>query len=105
MKEPPFNDPDRRVGDASGHDHDRRHDSGSLLILGQKFTDFVERYDRDMGASNEWRRTVEIQIKGNSELLAEIAPSYVRGKWIIGIILIGSIGLGVSTFWAHFTWH
>jgi hypothetical protein len=81
-------------------DYQRKSDL-ELTSLSQKFADFVERYDRDCGASGEWRRTVEMMLKEHGAMLSDITPAYTRGKWIAGIIAIGSIGIAVKTFWSH----
>ncbi len=75
-----------------------------LAVLAKEFHDFVERYDRDMGASQEWRRTTEKVLKEQSDILTEISPAYNRGKWVVGLVMIGSIGLAIKSFWSHLTW-
>lgn len=84
--------------------HTRQTDA-VVIALSQRFNDFVERYDRDCGANNEWRRTVETTLKSQSDALAEISPAYYRGKWIIGLVALGSIGVAVKAFWNHISWH
>lgn len=73
----------------------------AIEILTQRFNDFMERYDRDCGASIEWRRATETVLSKQSEILTEISPAYNRGKWIIGVTMVGSIGLAIKTFWSH----
>ena len=87
----------------SEEEHLRKNDV-AIEILTQRFNDFIERYDRDCGVSNEWRRTTEIILKSQSDILNEISPAYNRGKWVVGLIMIGSIGLAVKTFWNHIKW-
>jgi hypothetical protein len=82
-------------------DVDRRHSDGVLIALTQRFNDFIERYDRDCGANSEWRRMVEATLKEQSLSLSEISPAYIKGKWIVGLITIGSIALAVKAFWSH----
>lgn len=82
----------------------RRADDVIITELSTKFDDFIERYDRDCGALNEWRRTVDIELKSHGDILREISPAYNRGKWIAGIITLGSIGVAVKAFWSHFKW-
>jgi hypothetical protein len=82
-------------------DDDRRKDDVIIAQLSQRFQDFVERYDRDCGGMNEWRRTVELELKTQGEILREISPAYTRGKWIVGIIMVGSLGIAVKEFWRH----
>jgi hypothetical protein len=93
------------MSDVNPHqDQDRRHSDGMIIALNQRFNDFIERYDRDTGANNEWRRTVEIKMDEHGKILADINPAYLKGKWIIGLIMVGSIGLAVHAFWSHITW-
>ena len=82
-------------------DFNRRHSDSIVIALSQKFNDFVERYDRDCGTNSEWRRTVELKIEKQSELLNEISPAYTKGKWIIGLIVVGSVAIAVKAFWDH----
>jgi hypothetical protein len=84
-----------------GQDPDRRHSDDAIVALTQKLSDFIERYDRDCGAGNEWRRTVEATLKIQSDILSEISPAYVRGKWVVTLIMIGSVALAVKAFWSH----
>lgn len=86
-------------------DFDRRQDDFMVAQLSQKFSDFIERYDRDCGALGEWRKNVDIELRIQSKILEEISPTYNRGKWIVGIIMLGSLGIAVKTFWAHIIWH
>ena len=80
---------------------ERRKDDVMVAQLSQKFSDFIERYDRDCGGMNEWRRTVELELKTQGEILREISPAYTRGKWIVGTIMVGSIATAVKEFWRH----
>lgn len=84
-------------------DDGHRKDDLIVAQLSQKFNDFLERYDRDCGASNEWRRVTETELKAQGEILRDISPAYNRGKWIVGIIMIGSLGIAVKEFWKHVT--
>jgi hypothetical protein len=83
----------------------RRADDVLVIQLSQRFNDFIERYDRDVGAINEWRRITDAELKIQGDILRDIAPAYSGGKWIIGLITIGSIGLAVKAFWSHLFWH
>lgn len=85
-------------------DDDRRKDDLIVAQLSQKFNDFLERYDRDSGANNEWRRVTDLELKLQGEILREISPAYTRGKWIAGLIMVGSIGVAIKGFWAHIMW-
>jgi hypothetical protein len=85
-------------------DEYRRKSDDAIIILTQRFNDFVERYDRDMGANNEWKRTTELELHSQSAALAEISPAYARGKWVIGLITVGSIGVAIKSFWSHLFW-
>jgi hypothetical protein len=85
-------------------DIDGRKDDLIVAALSQKFNDFIERYDRDVGALNEWRKNTDNELKTQGVILRDISPAYTRGKWIVGLITIGSIGVAVKTFWAHITW-
>ena len=82
-------------------DMNRRHTDTVVIALSQRFNDFVERYDRDCGAQNEWRRAVELKIEKQSEMLNEISPAYAKGKWVASLIMIGSVALAVKAFWNH----
>ena len=82
----------------------RRSDDILVAQLIQRFNDFVERYDRDQGAMNEWKRVTEVELKFQGEVLRDISPAYNRGKWVVGIIMVGSLGIAVKEFWAHCTW-
>lgn len=84
-------------------DYERKNDL-AVAALVQRFNDFIERYDRDCGATAEWRRAVEIEIKTHGEILRDISPAYHGSKWIVGLIMIGSIGLAVKAFWSHLAW-
>jgi hypothetical protein len=84
---------------------DNRKDDILVAQLTQRLNDFIERYDRDCGASSEWRRTVDGILKDQSKVLEEISPAYIRGKWIVALITIGSIGMAVKAFWSHLSWH
>lgn len=84
-------------------DYNRKSDE-SIILLTQRFNDFIERYDRDCGVSIEWRRVTELELKTQGEILRDIAPAYNRGKWVVGLIMIGSIGLAVKAFWNHLAW-
>jgi hypothetical protein len=86
-------------------DEKRRADDILVAQLSQRFNDFIERYDRDVGAINEWRRTTDVELKTQGEILREISPAYVKGKWIVGLVALGSIGAAVKAFWAHISWH
>jgi hypothetical protein len=85
-------------------DLNRRHTDSMMVALNQRFNDFVERYDRDVGALGEWRRNVDIKIDDHGKILAEISPAYFRGKWVVALAMIGSVGLAVKAFWAHIKW-
>ena len=71
----------------------------------QRFNDFIERYDRDVGAINEWRRITDLELKTQGEILRDISPAYTKGKWVFGLIAIGSIGVAVKEFWTHIKWN
>ena len=86
-------------------DSERRHSDGVLIALTQRFNDFIERYDRDMGANGEWRRVVETKLDDHTKMLGEISPAYFRGKWVVALIVVGSIGIAVKAFWNHLFWH
>lgn len=83
---------------------ERRIDDVLVAQLSQGFKDFVERYDRDCGATNEWRRVTELEIKRHGEILNEISPAYTKGKWIAALIAMGSVGIAVKSFWSHLKW-
>jgi len=83
----------------------RRVDDILVAQLSQKFNDFIERYDRDVGAINEWRRITDLELKAQGEILREISPAYTKGKWVAGLIATGSVALAVKAFWSHITWH
>jgi hypothetical protein len=85
-------------------DNERRADDLIVAQLSQKFNDFIERYDRDCGAFNEWRRATDAELKTQGSILREISPAYTRGKWIAGLIMIGSIGVAIKGFWSHIMW-
>lgn len=82
----------------------RRSDDIVIAQLSQRFSDFVERYDRDVGAMNEWKRATDAELKFQGDILRDISPAYNRGKWIVGVIMLGSVGIAVKEFWAHCTW-
>lgn len=79
----------------------RRSDDFIVAQLSQRFNDFIERYDRDVGALNQWRKTTDDELKTQGNILRDISPAYTRGKWIVGVIMVGSIGIAVKQFWAH----
>jgi hypothetical protein len=81
-------------------DYQRKSDL-ELTALSQKFSDFVERYDRDVGALSEWRRMKDAEIIEHAKVLSEISPAYARGKWVAMLVAVGSVGLAVKTFWSH----
>lgn len=83
---------------------DRRQDDILVAQLSQRFNDFVERYDRDCGGNNQWRATVDAELKSQSKMLNEISPAYYRGKWVVLLIMAGSIGIAIKEFWAHCSW-
>ena len=85
-------------------DSNRRHSDAVLVALTQRFNDFIERYDRDCGANGEWRRTVDATLKEQSQALSELSPAYAKGKWVVGLVVLGSIALAVKSFWAHLMW-
>lgn len=84
---------------------DNRRDDRMMVALNQKFSDFVERYDRDVGALNEWRKTVDKKQSDQGDILRDIAPAYRRGLWVVGLITCGSIGMAVKAFWSHISFH
>lgn len=83
----------------------RRIDDVLVGQLIQRVNDFIERYDRDMGALNEWRRATDAELKAQGDILRVLKPAYSGGKWVVGLIMIGSIGLAVKAFWSHISWH
>jgi len=85
-------------------DPDRRQDDILVAQLTQRFNDFIERYDRDCGGNNQWRNTVDAELKAQSKILNEISPAYTRGKWIAGLVMIGSLGIAIKSFWSHIRW-
>ena len=89
----------------SPDDDKRRADDILVAQLSQRFNDFIERYDRDVGAINEWRRITDVELKTQGEILREISPAYTKGKWVVGLVAIGSIGIAVKAFWNHIVWH
>jgi hypothetical protein len=86
-------------------DQNRRHSDSVMIALNQRFIDFVERYDRDTGALNEWRRQIDSTLREQDIILKEINPAYRRGLWVFGLIVIASIGVAVKEFWNHITWN
>lgn len=86
-------------------DPERRIDDILVVQLSQKFSDFIERYDRDVGGLNEWRSGVDKELRDQSKVLNEISPAYNRGKWVVALVMIGSIGAAIKAFWAHLSWH
>ena len=82
-------------------DVNRRHSDAVVIALSQRFNDFVERYDRDCGASSEWRKNVEATLKEQSKSLDEISPAYSKGKWVFALVVMGSIAIAVKSFWSH----
>ena len=82
----------------------RRKNDTAIEVLSQRVNDLIERYDRDCGANNEWKRVTEATLKEQSAILMEISPAYNRGKWVVGLVMIGSIGLAVKSFWNHLKW-
>lgn len=85
-------------------DEHRREDDRTISALSQRIYDFIERYDRDVGELNGWRRMIEMKLETQGEILREISPAYAKGKWIVGIVMLGSIGIAVKSFWSHLLW-
>lgn len=85
-------------------EEDRRRDDLIVAQLSQKFNDFIERYDRDVGALNEWRKNTDAELDAQGVILRDISPAYARGKWVVGLIMVGSIGVAIKEFWSHINW-
>lgn len=88
----------------SAEEEKRRADDILVIQLSQKFNDFIERYDRDVGGLNQWKSSVDRELKDQSKILNEISPAYNRGKWIVALIMMGSIGAAVKALWSHIAW-
>lgn len=78
-----------------------RKDDLIVERLDQKFTDFLERYERDWKDTQAWRKAHWELLNTHTQLLNEIVPNYRRGLWALTIIVAGSIALAVQSFWKH----
>lgn len=87
------------------NDEDKRRADDILVAqLSQRFNDFIERYDRDVGALNEWRGRTDKTLKDQDDILKDISPAYAKGKWVAGLVMVGSIAMAVKAFWSHLLW-
>lgn len=82
-----------------------RQDDIAIAKLAVQFENFTDRYDRDLTETKEWRVSYEKVQKEHTELLAEIAPNYRRGMWVIGLIIVGSVGALIKFISSHFSWN
>jgi hypothetical protein len=82
----------------------RRKSDVAIALLSQRFDDFMKLYQRDQGAYEEWRRTVDLKLADQGDILRAISPAYAGGKWIVGLIMVGSIAIAVKEFWTHVAW-
>lgn len=83
----------------------RRVDDILVAQLSQRFNDFIERYDRDVGALNEWRQSTDKELGTQGDILRKMSPAYNGGKWVLGLLTAGSIAIAIKTFWGHILWH
>jgi hypothetical protein len=89
-----------------------RKNDDLIVSVNQKLNDFVERSDRDVGAMNErknieretlmkWMESTDASLKSQGEILNVLSPIYIKGKAVLWVIVIGSIGLAIKSFWSH----
>lgn len=81
-----------------------RKDDVIIERLDQKFTDFLERYEKDWQHTQSWRKYHDQAIQEHSDFINEFKPIYKKALLAVGLILSGSIALGVKTFWNHIGW-
>lgn len=83
---------------------DMRKDDVIIERLDQKFTDFLERYEKDWQHTQTWRNYHDKMIKEHGDFINDFRPIYRRGLLAVGLIVTGSIAIAVKTFWNHVGW-
>jgi len=81
-----------------------RKDDVILERLDQKFTDFLERYEKDWQQTQNWRKYHHDLLSEHSDFINDFRPVYKRVLIAVGLILSGSVGLGIKAFWNHIDW-
>ena len=83
----------------------RRKDDVSIAMVALQLDNFIERYDRDLKETKDWRDKYEVIQQQHTNVLNEIAPNFRRGIWVFCLIVVGSIGIIVTKFWNHIAWN
>lgn len=69
-----------------------------------RFNDFLERYERDVRLSIQYREEILKTIHNHEDFIRDIKPVYAKGMMALGAATLAAIGLGVTWLWNHIRW-
>lgn len=83
---------------------EQRHSDIVLTSLSERFTAFVDRYNRDIENAKDWKTDTTSRLKVHCEFIQRVSPIYQRMMWVFGLITAGGVGLFVVQFFKHIHW-
>lgn len=83
---------------------ERRQNDPLLIEISTRFDDFLDRYERDLKLTNEWRDETTMRLKVHCDFIKEVSPVYKRLCWVLGIAVIASVGIATTSLWSHVSW-
>lgn len=82
----------------------RRQADIAIAELTVMLREHIERYERELNQTNDWRmESFRIQAE-HTALLNEIAPNYRRGILVVSTILVVTITYVIKAILSHFKW-
>lgn len=94
-----------RAGGSFTDMEDRRQTDPLLIALDQRFTDFLDRYERDQIRARESRDEIIGRLKPMERFFETVKPWHSRFLWVFSLIILGSIAYWVKWFWDHTKWN
>ena len=82
----------------------RRTADIQIAELNIKFSNFMERYERDVRGSQKDMAELLMTIKEHDSFIKDIRPLYSRGMMALGTAILGLIGLSINWLWVHIKW-
>lgn len=83
---------------------DRRQPDRLLIALDQRFTDFLDRYERDQENAQTWRIDIKHRIGDLEMFVNEMQPLHKKVMWIVSLVVLGTVAYWIKVFWDHVKW-
>jgi hypothetical protein len=83
---------------------DRRQNDALLIAMDQRFTDFMDRYERDQLTAHAWRSSISNRLGDVETFISELKPLHKKAMWTVTLIVVGTVAYWVKVFWDHVKW-